>query len=120
MPNPFDKLSAKERHYKSLEASAELAEKASLIALEKDWSYEKSANYVRKMDSRLAELEKHGYISEQPSRNYSMSSYEAANTLAGMAKSLMREEKISYAEAVNRILSDPQNAEIARCYSEND
>ena len=120
MGNPYNQLTEKERHFKSLEASAEIAEKASLIALERGWDYKKAVNYVTKMDSRLAELQMHGYISETESRDYTYSSHEAATLISEKATALMKAERITYAEAVSKILSDPQNREIGRCYSEND
>ena len=82
----------REHHDKSLEASAELAAKAELISLERGWSYKKAAEYVRVHDSRLAEYEKCGYISEQPSRNYTYTSHEASKLIADRAKEIQKEE----------------------------
>jgi hypothetical protein len=120
MANSYGQETDTERHERSLKAADELAEKAKLISLERGWSYQRSANYVRAHDSRLAELEKHGYLSQEPSRNYTYSSLEAGEKISDLAKKLQREKKISYQAAVDEILSDPRHREVAICYSQAD
>jgi hypothetical protein len=120
MPNSYGQLTQKELHFKSLEASAEIAEKASLIALERDWPIEKATNYVRKLNPNLAEMEVKGYVSEQDYRSYTYTSKEAGDLLAEKATELMRSEKIPYDIAITRVYADPENEEIMRCYAQAD
>jgi hypothetical protein len=105
-----------ERHFKSLEAAALLAEQASKVALEKNWSYEKASKFVRARNPELCEMEVKGYVDEQESRSYSDSSLDAANILDHKAKELMKSEKIPYNIAVSRVYDDPENEELVRCY----
>jgi hypothetical protein len=114
----FDiKKDEKERHENSLKAAAEIAEKAEMVALERDWDIEKATNYVRKLNPQTAEMEFRGYLSEEPARSYSMTSYEAGEQLADMVKKLQRSEKLDFATAQKRVFEDEANAELIKCYT---
>lgn len=117
MPNSYGKPTEKELHFKSLEAAAELAEKASLIALERGWNYERAAEYVASMDPDLCEMEVKGYVSEKESGEYSYTSLEAGNVLADKAKELMRAEGTTYDQAMTRICAKPENSELVKAYA---
>ena len=120
MPNFYNEETEKERHYRSLDAAAEIAEKASMISLERNWPIEKATEYVRKFDSRLATLEKCGYLSETESRSYAYTSKGAGDQLAEQAKELMKSEGVSYDIAISRVYADPKNDELMRCYAQAD
>jgi hypothetical protein len=109
-----------ERHYVSLEASAKLAEKASKIALERDWDYAKAVEYIKMLNPISSELEKHGYLSEEEFCSYSMTTKEAGDKLADMAKELMKAEKITYDQAIARIYASEENEELLRSYAQTD
>lgn len=120
MPNYYNQLTEKEKHYQSLQASEMLAKYAKEVQLERGWDYSRAAEYARAKHPDLAELEVKGYINEDEAHHYEYSSHEAATLIAEKAKSLMRAEQLSYDEAVKKVYADPANAEIVKCYAAAD
>jgi len=110
----------KELHFQSLQASELLAKYAREVALERDWPYEKAANYIRSKHPDLGELYAKGYVDEEKSHHYEYSSHEAADLIAEKAKALMAKENMSYGEAVTKVYADPANEDILRCYAAAD
>ena len=117
----YNQPTERELHFKSLEAANKFAELAQELCDERpDLTYTQAAEIIARRYPTISEECVKGYSSEEESRQYSMTSYEAANKISDLATELMRKERIPYAEAANRILSDPANREIARCYSKAD
>jgi hypothetical protein len=110
----------KERHEISLGASRLLADQAKKLAFDKRISYAEAAEVVRERHFALAEQEKCGFVPEEEDENYRFTSLEAAEKISDLAKKLMREKEITYQEAVDEILSNPSNAEVARSYAAAD
>jgi hypothetical protein len=106
----------KQRHFKSLEAAAAIAEKAELIAMEKGWEYEKAATYVRKREPELAELEFHGYIRDTDEPPHLYTRKEADKILTEKVLQRQKETGEPYHVAQPKVFSDPKNSELLRCY----
>jgi hypothetical protein len=108
------------RHFQSLQAADMLAKYAKEVQLERGWSYQRSAEYARSKHPDLATLELKGFTDEQESRSYTYTSFEASKLIADGAKDIQKQKKCSYLEAVKLYYDDPKNAEVVRCYTEND
>jgi hypothetical protein len=115
MPNSYGTLTKKELHFNSLEASAELAEKASLIALERGWSYERASEYVAKMNPDLFEMEAKGYVSDKDYRSYEMTSNQAAAILSERAVDRQKKTKEPYVKCFDAECED--DPELAKTYA---
>jgi len=113
----YNRMTDKEKHFASLDAAAEIAEKASLISLERNWSIARATEYVRRMNPNLAEMEINGYVSEKPARTYSMSSNQAAKQLADLTTELMKKEKLPFDVAHARVFADEKNSELVKAYA---
>ena len=120
MPTKYGQPTEKEMHFRSLEAADLLAKCARKVAIEKDWTYSKASDWVRAQNPDLCELELKGYIDDQEAKTYTYTSLEAGGLIAEKAKTLARKERISYQLAVEKILSDPANKELAICYAQAD
>ena len=116
----YNQPTKKELHFQSLQASEAIAKYAREVALERGWSYERAAEYIRAKHSDLGELELKGYVDEEKREYFEYTSHEAATLISEKAKALMKAKKISYAEAVNRVYANPANKEICRCYAQSD
>ena len=120
MPTKYGQPTGKELHFRSLEAADLLAKYARELAFQNDWTYAKAAEYARQKHPDLAEVELKGYTDDRETKVYTYTSLEAGGLIAQKAKKLAREERISYLAAVEKILSDPANKEIAVCYAQAD
>ena len=112
--------SEKERHFQSLQAADLLAKYAREVAIERDWTYAKASDYVRAKHPDLCELEVRGYVDDQESKHYEYTSLEAGSLISEKAKKIMIKERCSYLAAVDKVLSDPANKELAVCYTAAD
>jgi hypothetical protein len=108
----------KERHEASIKMANEIAQKARQAQLEHGWDYERAAEYVRFINPECAEIEAKGYISEQPAREYSKTSYEAATELADLTKKKMRREKLTYEIAQAKVFEE--NPQLVEVYAKSD
>ena len=120
MAKHYTGLSKKEKHFQSLQAADLLAKYAREVAIERDWPYSKAADYVRAKHPDLCELEVKGYVDDRESRHYEYTSLEAGGLIAEKAKKVMEQDRCSYGEAVEKVLSDPANKELAVCYTAAD
>jgi hypothetical protein len=109
------------RHSQSLQAAKMLAKYAKDIQFERNWSYSRASEYVRHKHPDLAEMELKGFVDDTEARHYEFTSLEAGEKIADKAKELMHQEpRLSYKEAVDKVLSNPENKELARCYAAAD
>jgi hypothetical protein len=112
------KKDEKERHENELKAADEVAKEAEMVALERDWPYEKAAAYVLKKNPKTAEMYSKGYLSEEPAKSYTMTSLEAGEQLADLTKKKMRREKLTFEIAQAKVFKE--NPELVETYAKGD
>jgi hypothetical protein len=105
-------------HDVSLEASAKIAEQASILCLQYGWDYERAEKYVMEKNPSLVELSENGCTKEEASRNCPMTSYKAGMELAEKTKQLMRSEKLPFDKAYARVYE--KNPELVKIYAYGD